>query len=152
MNGLELGKKLAYLRKKNGFSQQKLAEKLEVSRQAVSRWEVGSAIPAMDNLIALSRLYGIPIEEIIGIDQPDGAEQIPANPIRSDIEKDNIKIRTNKKARRNIIIAIFIILIIGTSLCFQYYLYQPDGQTITNIGEMERDKIPNLIVDDKDMS
>ena len=50
---VELNEKLISLRKEKRMSQQDLAEALNVSRQAVSRWEVGIAIPSMDNLLAL---------------------------------------------------------------------------------------------------
>ena len=56
---MELNERLAQLRKEHGLSQNDLAEKLNVSRQAISRWEQGLAMPSSDNLIYLSRLYGI---------------------------------------------------------------------------------------------
>ena len=59
---MELKDKLVTLRKKKGLSQLELAEAIGVSRQAVSRWEVGSAIPSTSKIQALSILYGVPIE------------------------------------------------------------------------------------------
>lgn len=53
-----------------GLSQQELAEALGVSRQAVSRWEVGTDIPTMKNLLALSRLFDVPVHELVGGAQP----------------------------------------------------------------------------------
>lgn len=58
---MELKEKLVGLRKEKGLSQLELAELAKVSRQAVSRWEVGSAIPSTNNLKFLSDLYGVPI-------------------------------------------------------------------------------------------
>ena len=63
---VELNEKLISLRKEKRMSQQDLAEALNVSRQAVSRWEVGIAIPSMDNLLALSKLFGVPADELMG--------------------------------------------------------------------------------------
>lgn len=57
--------RLVRLRKKNGYSQEQLAEKLGLSRQAVSKWERGEASPDTDNLIALARLYGISLDELV---------------------------------------------------------------------------------------
>ena len=51
---MELKEKLAELRSRSGLSQQDVAEALEVSRQAVSRWETGAAVPGRDSLLALS--------------------------------------------------------------------------------------------------
>lgn len=56
---VKLNERLISLRKDKRMSQQDLAEALNVSRQAVSRWEVGIAIPSMDNLLALSKLFGV---------------------------------------------------------------------------------------------
>lgn len=63
---MKLEERLTALRKKKGLSQLELAEALGVSRQAVSRWEVGASAPGMENLLALSRLYGVPLDELVG--------------------------------------------------------------------------------------
>ena len=63
---VKLNERLISLRKDKRMSQQDLAEALNVSRQAVSRWEVGIAIPSMDNLLALSKLFGVPTDELMG--------------------------------------------------------------------------------------
>lgn len=57
---------LIRLRKEAGLSQEELADKLAVSRQAVSKWERGEALPDTDNLIRLARLYNVSIDEIVG--------------------------------------------------------------------------------------
>ena len=62
---MELKEKLAELRSRSGLSQQDVAEALEVSRQAVSRWETGAAVPGRDSLLALSRLFGVSVEELV---------------------------------------------------------------------------------------
>jgi transcriptional regulator with XRE-family HTH domain len=62
---LELKEKLVVLRKENGLSQLKLAEMMNVSRQAVSRWEVGKAVPSIDNLKYLGELYEIPVDAFL---------------------------------------------------------------------------------------
>ena len=62
---LELGNRLAAMRKEKGYSQEELAEKLGVSRQAVSKWERGEASPDTDNLIALASLYGVTLDELV---------------------------------------------------------------------------------------
>lgn len=54
---MNLATKLVTLRKQKGLTQMDLAEQLNVSRQAISRWEVGSAVPSTDNLKELSVLY-----------------------------------------------------------------------------------------------
>ena len=65
LNGERLGKKLYEYRKEAGFSQEELAEKLDVSRQAVSKWECGESLPDTDNLISISKLYGVSLDELV---------------------------------------------------------------------------------------
>jgi transcriptional regulator with XRE-family HTH domain len=62
---LETANRLYELRKKNNLSQEELAEKLGVSRQAVSKWERSEASPDTDNLIALAKIYGLTLDELV---------------------------------------------------------------------------------------
>ena len=64
---IELGNRLAELRKQHGFSQEELADKLGVSRQAISKWERGEASPDTDNLIELARIYDTSLDELLGL-------------------------------------------------------------------------------------
>ena len=57
--------RLQQLRKANGYSQDVLAEKLGISRQAVSKWERAESSPSVDNLIDLAKLYGITVDEML---------------------------------------------------------------------------------------
>ena len=60
--------RLQQFRKANGYTQEVLAEKLSVSRQSISKWERGEAIPEIDNLMALSKLYGVTIDALLDIE------------------------------------------------------------------------------------
>lgn len=62
---LETANRLYELRKKHNLSQEELAEKLGVSRQAVSKWERSEASPDTDNLIALAKIYDLSLDELI---------------------------------------------------------------------------------------
>lgn len=62
---MELKEKLVALRKEKGLTQLAVAEKLDVSRQAISRWESGMALPSTDNLKCLGALYGVPVDYLI---------------------------------------------------------------------------------------
>ena len=55
---MKLGEKLQRLRRQSGLSQEQLAARLTVSRQAVSKWELDDAMPDTENVIQLSRLFG----------------------------------------------------------------------------------------------
>lgn len=62
---MKLSDKILALRKRMGLSQEELAEKLNVSRQAVSRWEVGSAQPDASNVLQLSKLFGVTADYLL---------------------------------------------------------------------------------------
>ena len=62
---MNISEKLQILRKNKGFSQEELAEKLLVSRQAIGKWESGSAYPELDKLIQLSDLYKISLDRLV---------------------------------------------------------------------------------------
>ena len=62
---MELSKNLQALRKQNGFSQEELAERLSISRQAVSKWESGQSYPDLDNLVELARIYGVTVDSLL---------------------------------------------------------------------------------------
>lgn len=61
-----LGEKLVSLRKKYGFSQQELADKLSVTRQTISNWECGQGAPALDKAAELAKIYHISLDDLVG--------------------------------------------------------------------------------------
>lgn len=63
-----LPEKLKEYRKKNHYSQEQVAEHMNLSRQAISNWETGKAYPDLDNLVMLSELYGTPVDVLLGED------------------------------------------------------------------------------------
>lgn len=65
---MRLSEKIIVLRKSNGMSQEDLAEKLYVSRQAISRWESGSAMPDANNILQLSKLFGVTTDYLLNDD------------------------------------------------------------------------------------
>ncbi|MDR2956703.1 MAG: helix-turn-helix domain-containing protein [Coriobacteriales bacterium] len=65
---VEIAERLAKRRREAGYSQEVLAEKLGVTRQAVSKWERSESSPDTDNLIALARLYKVSLDELLNID------------------------------------------------------------------------------------
>ncbi|MBT3318913.1 MAG: helix-turn-helix transcriptional regulator [Clostridia bacterium] len=62
---VEIANKLVIMRKRSGLSQEALAEKIGVSRQAVSKWERAESSPDTDNLIALSKLYNVSLDDML---------------------------------------------------------------------------------------
>ena len=81
---MTLGQRIQEHRLRLGLSQAGLGEKLGVSRQAVSRWEADGAVPDTDKLIALSKLFGLTLNELLQVENPP--EQMPA-PVEEPAEK-----------------------------------------------------------------
>lgn len=63
---MTFAQKLKELRTRAGMSQEKLAEKVGVSRQAITKWETDKGAPDMDNLMAISDLFGVSVDELLG--------------------------------------------------------------------------------------
>lgn len=68
---VEIASRMVDLRKRNNLSQEELASRLGVSRQAVSKWERAEASPDTDNLILLARLYQVSLDQLLMTGQPD---------------------------------------------------------------------------------
>lgn len=62
---MELGKKIKQLRKFSGMTQEQLAEKLNISRQALSKWENGTSMPDVESVVRISMLFQISLEELL---------------------------------------------------------------------------------------
>ena len=62
---MKLGEKILELRKKNGFSQEQLGEKINVTRQTISNWELGETSPNPEQLKLLSKVLNVSIDELL---------------------------------------------------------------------------------------
>ena len=82
---IEIADRLIQLRKKHGLSQEELADKLGLSRQAVSKWERAEASPDTDNLICLAKLYGVSLDELLSTE--DDVETIVKEQVKPQTEK-----------------------------------------------------------------
>lgn len=65
---MRVGEHIKMLRHEKKLSQQDLADQLRISRQSVSRWENGTALPTFDNIVAISDDFGVTLDELIGDD------------------------------------------------------------------------------------
>ncbi|WP_186565045.1 helix-turn-helix domain-containing protein [Lawsonibacter celer] len=76
---MTLGERIQSYRKKNGLSQEQLAEALGVSRQAVSKWELNDAQPDLDKVLALARLFQVSTDTLLGNEspEPEAAAAVP---------------------------------------------------------------------------
>ena len=62
---MKIGEKIAHLRNMEGLSQEQLAERLEVSRQSVSKWEMNQALPQIDKVLQICEIFDISTDELL---------------------------------------------------------------------------------------
>ena len=65
------------LRKKNGWSQEELAEQINVSRQSVSKWESGASIPDLNKILMLSQIFGVSTDYLLKDEMEEDGEEFP---------------------------------------------------------------------------
>ena len=101
---MTLDKKLTRLRKREGLSQAEVSEELDVSRQAVTKWETGQSRPSTENLQSLSKLYNVPLEYLL-----DDSKELSFNGMTSAEIVGESKSNIKEKRKR-----VSILIIIGT--------------------------------------
>ena len=81
----EFGERIYNLRKKSGLSQEEFADKLGVSRQAVSKWETGQSVPDSEKAAAIGAYFGVSLDWLINGVEP--AEPVTAEPVAQPVEQ-----------------------------------------------------------------
>lgn len=106
---MRLYEKIQKLRKDAGYSQEQLAEKLGVSRQAVSKWENGTASPGMDRLQDICHVFGLSLGELVGADADDRESDLEQIQLYEDEIK---KLKSQKQFQKILILGIAVTAII----------------------------------------
>lgn len=124
---MEFNNKLYELRKQKGFSQEELANRLNVSRQTISKWEVGESTPDMENLVAISELFEISLDELVLDKVPEEADtsaQVVKSEFYSDIKENVLTDENRKKAKKGLKIAaiVFGIIVLIDLISFVIYV------------------------------
>ena len=78
---MTLSEKIQHYRKVNKLSQEELAAQVGVSRQAVSKWELGDATPEVEKLVALARAFGVTTDQLLSPDEPEAGTPPPWDPV-----------------------------------------------------------------------
>lgn len=112
---MTFGEKLKRLRNDNGLTQEQLAEKIFVTRTAISKWETNNGYPSIDSLKAMSNLFGTSIDDLI-----------------SDEDMENKKVLDEKVAKRFYFVAIAFLGITVLFTLLAYFLKQP----LFNVGSI----------------
>ena len=109
-----LSEKIIHLRKQNGWSQEQLAEQLNVSRQSVSKWESGTSIPDLDRIIKLSKIFGVSTDYLI----KDEIEEDSSSLAEDVYEEDELNISLDEaNAYMNLVEKVKAKIALGVSLC-----------------------------------
>jgi len=90
-----LGEKIHQLRKEKGLSQEELASRLTVSRQAISKWELGESVPDTENVVQLSKLFAVSTDYLLH-DEYDSDTDIPAVKVNSENQKKEFRHKVRK--------------------------------------------------------
>ena len=117
---LKIANKLQGLRKQNGYSQEELAQKLGVSRQAISKWERAEASPDTENLILLAQLYRVSLDDLVKTDD-DNKETKIEKLIEDEDEENNQNITKNVFTMIIPCVAVVVYLVMG----IKYHLWHP---------------------------
>lgn len=96
-NNTELSERLRQFRKNAGLSQEQLAEALDISRQAVSKWESGTTSPDIHNIIQLGKLYGVSTDSIL-LGESHTAKNTDAMPENTDTAQRNTDVAPKTSA------------------------------------------------------
>ncbi len=75
-----LKENLIMLRKLNGFSQEQIAEKINISRQAYAKWESGATVPDIEKAALLAKVYGVSLDGLMKTETTEGVGEIPPAP------------------------------------------------------------------------
>jgi len=125
-----LADKIIVLRRKCGWSQEELADRMNVSRQAVSKWESAQAVPELDKIVQLSRLFGVTTDFLLKDEVED--EDLFDTEARSNLKRVSKKdaeeyFEYRKKSSRYIAIATFLCIISPITLILLSFLSGVEG-------------------------
>ena len=95
---MNLGEKILHLRKLSGMSQEELASQITVSRQAISKWELGESIPDTDNVVQLCRLFNVSADYLLNDD------------VESDMDIPVVRENSDRLKKKYTLILMYIVI------------------------------------------
>jgi len=144
---MKFNEKLIELRRKEGLSQEELGYKLNVTRQTVSKWELGQTTPEMDKLIEISKIFNISVDDLIN----ESEEPINSNPVIEDqtLKKDNSREMSIKIILVVVLVVILILIVTKAStIISNKWNVEKEKNEINQVKQNERvDKIYDTIFD-----
>lgn len=134
-----LGENIKRLRKRNGYSQETLAQQLNVVRQTVSKWEKGISVPDAVMLTKIAELFEVTVEELLGAKIEDKADAVGMNEVAAQLAVLNEQLANQSRRRRKIIKVVAVGVCIILALVITLYItafvglryYSSTGETRT---------------------
>ena len=132
---MNIAEKIVLLRKKKGISQEELANKLNTSRQAVSRWENNQSTPDLEKLVALSKYFNVTTDYLLtdsietSINNNSQCESnIEFQELKSEVTEDEYQYAINEAKKKKhfsywVIVAVPFIMILAVLICY-YCFYR----------------------------
>lgn len=151
---MDVAERLAALRKRAGLSQGDVAERLNVSRQAVSRWETGFTVPSTDNLSRLGRLYGVTLDELLSysaaLPPEKPQEEAPAQQPKAEAPAPTPQpAAASAPAHAKVIIIALSILCLLLAIGVGVLLHQSFDKSSQNAGiEFDADEMQQEVIDE----
>lgn len=140
MNGKKIGLFIKDLRQKNNMSQNALAEKIPINREAISKWENGRTIPDSSTLIRLSEIFKVSIDEIMFGEYKSKENEKELQDINLMIYDDRNMINKKlNKISKFLIVSLIMLLIIIIAFLFYYFLNSYDSVKIYTIESVPDD-------------
>lgn len=130
MTSKECGEFIVFLRKEKNLTQKQLAEKINVTDKAVSRWETGKGYPDVVSLTALSEFFNISVNELLA------GKKISVDSVKEEADKNIITvIKDSKKIRFKCVITVLLTYILLCFVCFLLglFLMKPGAEPITAV-------------------
>lgn len=127
---MTIGQRIAECRRQLGLSQESLGEKMGVSRQAISKWEADAALPEIDKLIALSKLFGVSVGWLLGVEELPQPEQAPLTEEQLNAMEQLIKLYASpapqepeKKSKMLLALSVLALVLAAATLltCLTYH-------------------------------
>jgi Predicted transcriptional regulators len=140
---MNFNEKLQILRKEKSITQEELAEKLNVSRQAISKWESGQTMPEINKIIELAKIYGVSLDDILIDKEQEIDEKIFDT-------QNEITVKSKRSIAVMIMEAVLLGLgVSGISILYILYILNPvyfNGRFLNFIGFLDFYKLWPFIV------
>lgn len=109
----QIGAGISKRRKQLGLSQEDLAKQIGVTRQAVSKWESGAALPSVDNIVELARIFSVSVDELLQLEKKSGEPGLSAQSVGLLLDEHSARQENRIKRMMWALIAAAVVLAIG---------------------------------------